>query len=64
MRGYRAELAISQEELASRSGLHRTYISGVERAERNLSFVNVVKIAAGLGIPASQLIARAEALAA
>ena len=62
VRGYRAEQNISQEELGYRAGLHRTYLSGIERGERSLGYVNVVKIATALGIPASELVARAERL--
>jgi len=36
VRGYRAEQNISQEELGYRAGLHRTYLSGIERGERSL----------------------------
>ena len=46
----------SQEELAHRSGLHRTYISDVERGNRNISVVNVHKIALALGVPAAELL--------
>jgi transcriptional regulator with XRE-family HTH domain len=42
------EQEINQEEAAERCGLHRTYYSGVERGIRNLSLVNVEKIAKGL----------------
>jgi transcriptional regulator with XRE-family HTH domain len=48
IRRLRAEQGINQEEAAERCGLHRTYYSGVERGVRNLSLVNIEKIARGL----------------
>jgi transcriptional regulator with XRE-family HTH domain len=42
---------MSQEVLAYRAGLDRTYISGVERGERNVSIVNIAKIAKALQVP-------------
>lgn len=60
IRRLRAVRAISQEELGNRSGLHRTYVGGIERGERNPSFANIVKIADALEVEASELIALGE----
>ncbi len=53
IRRIRQEQEINQEEAAERCGLHRTYYSGVERGVRNVSLVNLEKIAKGLktGLP-------------
>jgi len=48
IRRIREDQAISQEEAAERCGLHRTYYSGIERGVRNVSLVNIEKIARGL----------------
>lgn len=53
----RVELGISQEELAFRSGLHRTYISDIERGSRNPSLENIEKLAKALEISISTLFA-------
>ena len=50
-------LNISQDELADRSGLHRTYVCDVEQGNRNLTFFSLVAIARGLGVTVSQLTA-------
>lgn len=49
-------MGLSQEELAHRADLHRTYIGSVERGERNLGLLNIHSIADALGVPASTLI--------
>jgi transcriptional regulator with XRE-family HTH domain len=48
VRGLRARSGMSQEMLAHRAGLDRTYISGVERGDRNVSLINIERIAAAL----------------
>ena len=48
IRETRVKEGYSQEELASRCGLHRTYISDIERGERNVSVENIEKIAKAL----------------
>lgn len=50
----------SQEEFADRVGLHRTYVGDIERGERNVSLVNIGRIAAGLQVTPSVLLAEAE----
>jgi len=54
-RKHREKLGISQEELAMRSNLDRTYISGIERGVRNPSVTALVSLAYGLGISLSSL---------
>jgi transcriptional regulator with XRE-family HTH domain len=50
MRRLRAARGLSQEGLAHESGINRTYLSGVERSERNVSIDNIARIARGLGV--------------
>lgn len=50
IRKYRKLLGISQEELANKSGLHRTYIGGVERGERNITLDSLQVIAQSLNV--------------
>lgn len=56
VREERERLGISQEELANRAGLHRTYVGGVERGERNLGLLNLIRIARALSVPDSVLL--------
>jgi transcriptional regulator with XRE-family HTH domain len=56
IRKIRQEFDISQEELAVRAGLDRTYIGAVERGERNISILNLAKIAKTLGFTVSEII--------
>jgi transcriptional regulator with XRE-family HTH domain len=60
IRALRAATGISQEELAHRCGLHRTYVGGIERGERNPSYANLLRLAGALEVQASELVARAE----
>lgn len=55
VRELRLERGWSQEELAHRSGLHPTYVGGVERGERNPAVVSIMKLAEGLGVKPAQL---------
>ena len=55
VRELRKEKGLSQEALALACELDRTYIGGVERGERNISLVNIHKIAIALGINANEL---------
>lgn len=55
LRRQRKLLKISQEDFAELCDLHRTYIGQVERGEKNISFVNILRIAKAIGIKPSQL---------
>ena len=56
VRKYRNQLNISQEELAYRAGLHRTYIGMIERAEKNITLINIEKIAKALYVKIENLV--------
>ena len=55
IREVRSDRNLSQESLASLAGLDRTYIGGVERGERNISVLNITKIAKALNVSINQL---------
>lgn len=55
VRELRKEKDISQEELAYRANLHRTYIGMIERAEKNLTLLNIERIAIALEVNISEL---------
>ncbi|WP_298374963.1 helix-turn-helix transcriptional regulator [Azospirillum sp.] len=56
IRQLREAIGISQEELAFRASLHRTYIGGVERGERNLGVENLIRIARALDVSPTALL--------
>jgi transcriptional regulator with XRE-family HTH domain len=55
VRGRRVALGWSQMRLADEAGLHFTYVSSVERGERNISLQNIVRLAAALGVDPAEL---------
>jgi transcriptional regulator with XRE-family HTH domain len=55
LRKVRAARHISQEELAHRAGLHRTYVSSVERGERNVTLETIEKLAKALNVSMAKL---------
>ncbi|MBL8570264.1 MAG: helix-turn-helix transcriptional regulator [Phreatobacter sp.] len=56
IRKLRAARELSQEALADAAGLHRTYLGGVERSERNISIDNMARIAKSLGVEPWELL--------
>lgn len=54
VREERYRQGLSQEELASRAGVHRTYIGMLERAEKNITLENIEKVAKALGLKISE----------
>jgi transcriptional regulator with XRE-family HTH domain len=55
VRYFRKRLGISQDDLADRANLHRTYVGAVERGERNISLLNILRLADALNITAKDL---------
>jgi transcriptional regulator with XRE-family HTH domain len=51
----REDLDLTQEDLAHKAGIHRTYLSDIERGSRNVSLINIERIALALSVPISEL---------
>ncbi len=56
VREERHKQGLSQEELASRAGVHRTYIGMIERAEKNITLENIEKVAKALKLNINELL--------
>jgi transcriptional regulator with XRE-family HTH domain len=56
LRELRTAKGLSQEALAEAASLHRTYVSSVERGERNIALMNIVRLAAALHVDAGDLL--------
>ena len=56
----REALGLTQEEFAERAGIHRTYLSDVERGTRNISLINIERLALALSMKISELFQLAE----
>jgi transcriptional regulator with XRE-family HTH domain len=61
VRALRELSGVSQEQLAELAELHRTYIGGIERGERNLALVNIRRLARALGVSMAELMNDTEA---
>lgn len=55
VREERLSLGLSQEELAARAGVHRTYVGMIERAEKNITLTNIEKIAKALKLSIDEI---------
>jgi transcriptional regulator with XRE-family HTH domain len=56
VRSLRQNKAMSQEELASRAGVHRTYIGMIERGEKNVTIITMIKLATALEVTITELL--------
>jgi transcriptional regulator with XRE-family HTH domain len=56
----REALGLTQEEFAEQAGIHRTYVSDIERGTRNVSLVNIERVASALSLTISELFQLAE----
>jgi transcriptional regulator with XRE-family HTH domain len=55
VRARREELGMTQEDLAEKAAIHRTYLSDIERGTRNPSLINIERLAIALALPISGL---------
>jgi transcriptional regulator with XRE-family HTH domain len=60
LREFRASAGVSQDALAARAGMNRTYVGDIERGERNVSIVNQQKLAKALDVKLSLIVAEME----
>ncbi len=60
IRKYREAKELSQENLADLVGVHRTYMGSIERGERNISLLNIRRIASALNLKPSEIFAKAK----
>jgi len=56
LRRLRSAKGLSQEQLAERAGIHRNYLGGIERRERNVGLDNIERIASALSVTISELL--------
>lgn len=56
LRKMRSDRSMSQEALADLAGIHRNYLGGIERCERNVGLDNLYKLAVALDVPVSKLV--------
>lgn len=56
VRQLRKQAGLSQEKLAELADLHRTYVSGIERGDRNVSLINIVRLAKALHVTSGELL--------
>ncbi|HEV7887621.1 MAG TPA: helix-turn-helix transcriptional regulator [Acidimicrobiales bacterium] len=56
VRKLRTELGMSQEKLAEKAHVHRTYVGSLERGERNVALINIVRLAEALDIDPCELV--------
>ena len=58
LREHRLRTGLSQEKLATKAGIDRTYVGGAERGERNVALVNIVRLAEALSVSPAELLRR------
>ena len=56
----REDLNLTQEDLAHKAGIHRTYLSDIERGSRNVALINIERLAEALSLSLSELFRMAE----